>query len=65
MDTPISYEDLLRGFSGSVAVYNQDDQDTLWVRVFYAEHERKGIDYDLKRFTPFCIPTEMNRPCPI
>lgn len=48
VDTPISYEDLLR-FSGSVAVYNQDDQDTLWVRVFYAEHERKGIDYDLKK----------------
>lgn len=48
VDTPISYEDLLR-FSGSVAVYNQDDQDTLWVRVFYAEYERKGIDYDLKK----------------
>ena len=28
---------------------NQDDQDTLWLRVFYAEHERKGIDYDLKK----------------
>jgi len=45
---PIFYEDLKR-FSGSVVVYNKNDKDTLWVRVFYSEHERSDIDLSLKK----------------
>lgn len=45
---PVRYEDLLR-FSGSVSVYSHQDVDTLWVRVFYAEEERKEIDIALKK----------------
>ena len=45
---PIFYEDLLR-FSGSVAVYDKNDNDTLWVRVYYTESERREIDYSLKK----------------
>ncbi|MGB0376778.1 MAG: hypothetical protein ACPGC5_06275 [Flavobacteriaceae bacterium] len=48
IQTPISYEDLLR-FSGSVAVYDEKDQDTLWVRVFYTDSERTDIDFNLKK----------------
>ena len=36
---PVFYEDLLR-FSGSVVVYDQDDEDTYWVRCYYPEFER-------------------------
>ena len=45
---PIFYEDLKR-FSGSVSVYDKKDKDTLWVRVFYSEFERKDIDLSLKK----------------
>ena len=45
---PIFYEDLKR-FSGSVSVFNEKDIDTLWVRVFYSDFERKEIDESLKR----------------
>ncbi len=45
---PIHYDDLLR-FSGSVAVYDANDEDTLWVRVFYPEFDRDEIDLALKR----------------
>ncbi|RAV30662.1 hypothetical protein [Sinomicrobium soli] len=45
---PIFYEDLLR-FSGSVVVYDENDEDTLWVRVFYNEFDREEIDLSLKR----------------
>ena len=48
IDTPIFYEDLLR-FSGSVAVYDKHDNDTLWVRVYYTDSERREIDYNLKK----------------
>lgn len=47
-NVPVHYEDLLR-FSGSVTVYSHQDDDTLWVRVFYAEEERKEIDTALKK----------------
>ena len=46
--TPIFYEDLLR-FSGSIAVYDKNDQDSLWVRVYYTDTERREIDYNLKK----------------
>ena len=45
---PVFYEDLKR-FSGSVSVYNKNDKDTLWVRVFYSEFERNDIDLSLKK----------------
>jgi hypothetical protein len=47
-NVPVHYEDLLR-FTGSVAVYSHQDDDTLWVRVFYMEEERKEIDIALKK----------------
>jgi hypothetical protein len=46
--TPILYEDLLR-FAGSVAVYDKNDEDSLWVRVYYSDSERREIDYNLKK----------------
>lgn len=45
---PIFYDDLLR-FQGSVVVYDKNDKDTLWVRTFYNEFDRKDIDYSLKK----------------
>jgi hypothetical protein len=45
---PIFYEDLLR-FQGSVVVYDKNDEDTLWIRVYYNEFEREEIDLSLKR----------------
>ncbi len=47
IEIPIFYEDLLR-FSGSVVVYDADDVDTLWVRVYYSEFDRNEIDKSLK-----------------
>ena len=48
IEIPIFYDDLLR-FDGSVVVYDENDEDTLWVRVYYSESERKDIDISLKR----------------
>lgn len=48
IDTPIFYEDLLR-FSGSIAVYDANEVDTLWVRVYYTDTEQREIDFNLKK----------------
>ncbi len=48
IEIPIFYEDLLR-FSGSVVVYDANEEDTLWIRVYYPEFERKEIDDSLKK----------------
>lgn len=48
IEIPIFYEDLLR-FSGSVVVYDSDGEDTLWVRVYYSDFDRKEIDISLKK----------------
>jgi len=48
IEIPIFYEDLLR-FSGSVTVYDSNDVDTLWVRVYYSEFDRAEIDVSLKK----------------
>jgi hypothetical protein len=48
IEIPIFYEDLLR-FSGSISVYDKNDEDTLWIRVYYPEFERKEIDDSLKK----------------
>lgn len=45
---PVFYDDLLR-FQGSVAVYDNEDNDTLWIRVYYSEFDRKEIDLALKK----------------
>ena len=45
---PILYSDLLR-FQGSVVVYDKNDEDTLWIRVYYNEFEREEIDNSLKQ----------------
>ena len=48
IEIPIFYEDLLR-FAGSVVVYDSDDEDTLWIRVYYSEFDRNEIDLSLKK----------------
>ncbi len=48
IEIPIFYDDLLR-FAGSVVVYDANDEDTLWVRVFYSDADRKEIDLSLKK----------------
>ena len=45
---PIFYDDLLR-FQGAIEVFDEDGNDTLWVSVYYAEHERDEIEMSLKR----------------
>ena len=45
---PIFYDDLLR-FSGSVTVYDKNENDTLWIRVYYPEFEQVEIALSLKR----------------
>lgn len=48
IDLPIFYSDLLR-FQGSIVVYDKNDVDTLWVRVYYNDFEREEIDISLKQ----------------
>ena len=45
---PVYYDDLLR-FSGAITVYDDNDQDTLWVRLYYSDSDRKEIDESLKQ----------------
>jgi hypothetical protein len=45
---PIFYEDLLR-FDGSIVVYDKKGEDSLWIRVYYSEHERDEINLSLKQ----------------
>lgn len=45
---PIFYEDLLR-FQGCVVVYDANEKDTLWVRTYYSDLDRKEIDLSLKK----------------
>ncbi|WP_372973371.1 hypothetical protein [Muriicola sp.] len=47
-EIPILYDDLLR-FAGSVVVYDDEGNDTLWVRVYYTDAERNEIDLNLKK----------------
>lgn len=46
--TTIFYDDLLR-FQGSIAVFDKDNKDTLWVRLFYNEFEKVELDTSLKK----------------
>ena len=45
---PIFYDDLLR-FQESIIVYDKEDNDTLWIRVYYNEFERQEIELSLKK----------------
>ncbi len=45
---PIFYDDLLR-FQGAIEILDENDNDTLWIRTYYAEHERDEIEYSLKQ----------------
>lgn len=46
--TNIFYDDLLR-FQGSITVYDKEEKDTLWVRVYYNEFEKIELDSSLKK----------------
>ena len=46
--TSIDYDDLLR-FQGSITVYDKNDKDTLWIRVYFSDSDRAEIDLSLKR----------------
>ena len=35
--------------------YDKNDEDTLWVRAYYSEHERKEIDLSLKKIYTMAI----------
>lgn len=48
IEIPIFYDDLLR-FAGSVVVYDSNEEDTLWVRVYYSDFDREEIDLSLKK----------------
>jgi len=45
---PVFYDDLLR-FQGAINLYDKNDEDTLWIRVYYSEFEREEIDLSLKK----------------
>ena len=47
-DVSFCYDDLLR-FSGAISVFDKNDVDTLWARVYYNEFERNEIDLNLKK----------------
>jgi hypothetical protein len=46
--TNIFYDDLLR-FQGAISVFDKEEKDTLWVRVYYNEYEKEEIDNSLKK----------------
>lgn len=48
MKIPVFYDDLLR-FQGAVTLYDKNDEDTLWIRVYYTEFDRIEIDLSLKK----------------
>lgn len=45
---PVSYDDLLR-FQGAIEINDENGKDTLWVRTYFAEHERDEIELSLKQ----------------
>lgn len=44
---PILYDDLLR-FQGGIELFDKDDNDTLWLRVYYPQFEQDEINQNLK-----------------
>jgi hypothetical protein len=45
---PVFYDDLLR-FQGAVEIFDTNDNDTLWISCYYAEHESEEIKLSLKQ----------------
>lgn len=45
---PIFYDDLLR-FQGAIEIFDANDNDTLWISCYYAEHESEEIKLSLKQ----------------
>lgn len=45
---PIFYDDLLR-FQGAIEIFDDNNNDTLWVSCYYAEYERDEIERSLKQ----------------
>lgn len=45
---PLQYDDLLR-FQGSVAIYDKNGNDTLWLSTYFSEYERDEIELGLKK----------------
>ena len=45
---PIYYDDLLR-FQGAIEIYDSKGDDTLWLSIYFAEHERQEIELSLKK----------------
>jgi hypothetical protein len=45
---PIFYDDLLR-FQGAIEIFDANDNDTLWISCYYAEHENEEIKLSLKQ----------------
>lgn len=54
IELPILYSDLLR-FQGSVIVYDDNDEDTLWIRVYYNDSDRIEIDFSLKKVYSYLV----------
>lgn len=48
IEIPVFYEDLLR-FEGGVELFDENDEDTLWLRVYYSNFERDEINLSLKK----------------
>ncbi|OUR95591.1 hypothetical protein A9Q87_00285 [Flavobacteriales bacterium 34_180_T64] len=44
----VFYDDLLR-FQGAVEIFDEKGKDTLWIRTYFAEHERDEIELGLKQ----------------
>ena len=47
-DLPVQYNDLLR-YVGSVDVFDKEENNTLWQRVYYNENERFELENNLKK----------------
>ena len=43
----LTYQDLTR-FAGSTVIYDKNQQDSLWIQVYYSEYERVEIENNLK-----------------
>jgi predicted house-cleaning noncanonical NTP pyrophosphatase (MazG superfamily) len=54
IELPILYSDLLR-FQDSVIVYDDNDEDTLWIRVYYNDSDRIEIDLSLKKVYSYLV----------
>ena len=54
IELPILYSDLLC-FQGSVIVYDDNDEDTLWIRVYYNDSDRIEIDLSLKKVYSYLV----------